>query len=427
MSDIFGFGGKAAFVLGLGLSGLSVARALQGYGVRVMVWDDGEAARKQAEEAGFYVQNPEHVEWHKVGALVKSPGIPTTHPAAMAARKSGADVLGDIDLFWLARQSSGARFIGITGTNGKSTTTALVGHILEQAGFDVQVGGNIGVAPFEMLNVEEGGFYVLELSSYQLETLRYAAFDAAVFLNLTPDHLERHGTMGQYLSTKLKLLKAVKDEGVRVLGIDSEPTRKYAEEHPAGLTTVSIGATTESGFENLPGPHNAQNIACAKAVVQAFLPAGFDVDAAIRSFGGLPHRMERVGEKHGILFINDSKATNGDSTVPALRSFENIYWICGGKPKTDGLGAAVHALENVRHAFTVGQAGPAFAETLRLSHVPVQECGTIDAAVQAAYEAARLEGLANPVVVLSPAAASQDQFRNFEERGNMFVQCVNTL
>ncbi|PZP40210.1 MAG: UDP-N-acetylmuramoyl-L-alanine--D-glutamate ligase [Pseudomonas fluorescens] len=437
--DIYGFGQKAVCVYGMGASGKATARALQDAGVEVFVWDD----TPDFDADGFAVRAPDAIDWTRIGAVVKSPGIPMQTPLVRAAQAHNVDVMSDIDLLGRRDGKSGASFIGITGTNGKSTTTALVGHILRTCGYKVAVGGNIGTPALALPDMPKNGVYVLELSSYQLETLHDLQVDGAMLLNITPDHLARHGTMEEYLGAKLKLFDLAKAGSVQVMGVDQPLLRGQAEVR--GVTTVSVGDIADymiqgttlmhgmttvldvSEFPHLPGPHNAQNVACAYALLVPRWVTTAEFKDAARSFKGLPHRLEKIATVGGVLFVNDSKATNGDSTVYALQSFENIYWICGGKPKTDGLGACVKHLGAVRAAFTIGEATDDFADELTRHNVPSFKCHTLDVAVREAFAAARSEGLKDAVIMLSPAAASFDQFRSFEHRGDVFVNLVQGL
>ena len=455
---------RPVWVYGLGLNGLPVAEALREAGLVVWVWDD-----KLAEVPdGMHRVAPEEVDWDVVQAVVKSPGIPFDAPGMAAWRQRGqhVPVLGDVDLFWRRVKGSGCKILAVTGTNGKSTTTALVGHVLREAGLPVAVGGNIGVSAVRLPELPAGGFYVLELSSYQLEMVRELEVDGAVLLNLTPDHLARHGTLEEYLRVKLGLFERVRGESGEygagskdascVVGVDQPCLRVAAAEHPAWVS-VSVGGEAaiqvsaegilqdrfqepgtgnqEPGsghqgvridlrpFANLPGPHNRQNIACAWGLVRRWV-SECDFACAVARFKGLPHRLEQVRQVGKVLFINDSKATNGDSVVPALESFDDIYWICGGQPKTDGLGATVEHLGQVKAAFTIGQASADFARELAARGVAVTRLETLKEAVPAAFAAAKAAG---GVVLLSPACASWDQYKNFEERGGEFCSLVAGL
>lgn len=437
--DVYGFGHKAVMVYGLGASGRATALALQDAGVEVFVWDDGELP----EGGLFTVRAPDTVDWTRIGALVKSPGIPLQTPLVRAALAHNVPVMTDVDLLYRRDSGNGAAFIGITGTNGKSTTTALIGHILRVCGYKVAVGGNIGTPALALPELPKNGIYVLELSSYQLETLCDLQVDGALLLNLTPDHLARHGTMEAYLEAKLKLFDLAKAGAVQVMGVDQPLLRGQAQTR--GVTTVSVTGVGDymvtdgklvhgvddlmplDDLEHLPGPHNAQNVACAYALLVPRWCTPAEFREACKSFKGLPHRLEKVGRVGEVLFVNDSKATNGDSTVYALQSFKNIYWICGGLPKTDGLGACVNHLGAVRAAFTIGQATEEFADILGAYNVPSFKCHTMDVAVREAFAAAKSEGLEDAVVLLSPSAASMDQYRNFEHRGDTFVNLVQGL
>ncbi|TKW60654.1 MAG: UDP-N-acetylmuramoyl-L-alanine--D-glutamate ligase [Blastochloris viridis] len=441
--DVYGFGHKAVMVYGLGSSGRATALALQDAGVEVFVWDDNDDFNSSPDANLFSVRAPDAVDWTRIGALVKSPGISLETPLVRAALAHKVPVMTDVDLLYRRDNSNGAAFIGITGTNGKSTTTALIGHILRVCGYKVAVGGNIGTPALALPELPKNGVYVLELSSYQLETLTDLQVDGALLLNLTPDHLARHGTMEAYLAAKLRLFDLAKAGAVQVMGIDQPLLRGQAETR--GVTTVSVtgvgdymvteGKLTHGldtlmpleDLEHLPGPHNAQNVACAYALLVPRWCTPAEFRDACKSFKGLPHRLEKVGKVGDVLFVNDSKATNGDSTVYALQSFANIYWICGGLPKTDGLGACINHLGAVRAAFTIGQATEDFADTLVQHNVPSFKCHTMDVAVREAFAAARSEGLEDAVVLLSPSAASMDQYRNFEHRGDTFVNLVQGL
>lgn len=441
--DVYGFGHKAVMVYGLGSSGRTTALALQDAGVEVFVWDDQDDFNSGPDATLFSVRAPDAVDWTRIGALIKSPGIAMTAPLVRAALAHKVPVMSDVDLLYRRDGGNGAAFIGITGTNGKSTTTALIGHILRVCGYKVAVGGNIGTPALALPELPKNGVYVLELSSYQLETLTDVQVDGALLLNLTPDHLARHGTMEAYLAAKLRLFDKAKAGAVQVMGVDQPLLRGQAETR--GVTTVSVtgigdymvtdGKLTHGvdtlmpldDLEHLPGPHNAQNVACAYALLVPRWCTAAEFRDACKSFKGLPHRLEKVGRVGDVLFVNDSKATNGDSTVYALQSFMNIYWICGGLPKTDGLGACVQHLGAVRAAFTIGQATEDFATTLAQHNVPSFKCHTMDVAVREAFAAAKSEGLEDAVVLLSPSAASMDQFRNFEHRGDTFVNLVQGL
>lgn len=435
----YGFKGKIAYIYGLGSTGKTAAHTLMENGVDVLCWDDKTAV----DEKILPLCEPAKIEWGKIGGLIKSPGVPMSAPLIVEAVKHKVPIINDIDLLWRREKKNRTQFIGITGTNGKSTTTALVGHVLRAAGKKVAVGGNIGNAALGLPELPDGGIFVMELSSYQLEMVKELQVDGAMILNLTPDHLERHGTMENYLAAKWNLFDLAKPGAVKVLGID-QPILKERADFP-GVTTVSVGgqagvevhdgAVWQGGervlelddFTYLPGPHNAQNIASAYALLVPRWVTREQFIAGTKTFKGLPHRLEKVGTVGSVTFVNDSKATNGDSTVYALQSYNHIYWICGGKPKSDGLGACLGHLGAVRAAFTIGESGEDFAKVLEGANVPVFRCKVMERAVNEAFAAARAEGFEDAVVLLSPAAASLDQFRNFEHRGDVFANCVRSL
>lgn len=421
---------RAVLVFGLGESGLAVVRALRAAGVLVWAWDD-KMVPLPDDLLDVRLVPPAQVDWPQVQALVKAPGIPPVVALVQAAEAEGVPVLGELDLLWRREKDSGAVWLGVTGTNGKSTVTALLAHVLQAASKTAVAGGNLGVAGLALPRVGKDGFYVLELSSYMLDMQRELAVDGGIWLNLTPDHLARHGTMAAYYSAKARLFGTAKPDATLVVGEASLLAGCFGRLVDEGVTQpVQVARGLPEGapaLHNLPGPHNAQNVACAYALL---VPRWLDAAVfwqGVQSFRPLPHRLQEVAMVHGVRLVNDSKATNGDSAVPALRSYPHIYWICGGQAKTDGLGATVEALEAVRGVFTVGQSGPDFAAELRAKGLPVTECGTLDVAVRAAFAAAVAEGLPGATVLLSPAAASWDQFASFAHRGEAFMQAVRAV
>jgi UDP-N-acetylmuramoylalanine--D-glutamate ligase len=439
----YGLGDKTALIYGLGSTGMGAARGLRDAGVHVAVWDDKFAEGVDADMP-FTVLKPDEIVWSRIGALIKSPGIAPTKALVQKALENKVPVLCDVDL--LARRERGhdVSFIGIIGTNGKSTTTALVGHILRESGRKVAVGGHLGTPAMQLPELPTGGIYVMELSSFQLDMMRELRIDGGILLNLTPDHLERHGTMENYLNAKMRMFALAKPDAMRVMGTDQPILLAEAAKTGDFITigvrneaaiTVRDGWIRDRGdkkiklsdFPLLPGPHNAQNLACAYALL---VPRFVTIQQFLKgaaSFKGLPHRLEDISVIEGIRFVNDSKATNAESAVYALQSFQHVYWICGGQPKVDGLGDCVNHLENVRAAFTIGDAAGIFCNELQAHKVPTFRCDTLDKAVADAYATARTEGLEGAVVLLSPAAASWDQFRNFEHRGDVFVNLVRSL
>jgi UDP-N-acetylmuramoylalanine--D-glutamate ligase len=453
------FAGRKVAVFGLGRSGLPAARALIAGGADVVAFDDSEKSVAEAAAAGIATEDFRSLDWMKVAALVLAPGVPLTHPqphwCVALARRAGVEVIGDIELFCREREKSGAAcpLVAITGTNGKSTTTALTAHLLKSAGRDVEMGGNIGVAVLALEPFKPGRVYVLELSSYQIDLAPSLHPTVGILLNVSADHLDRHGTMENYAAIKARLPAGIEPGGTAVIGVDDRYTREAAEriEH-AGKTVVrvsveaplrdgyyaegsrivracdgkALAAAELSGIGSLRGAHNAQNAACALAACVAL---GLDLPAVQRglvSFPGLAHRMQEVGRKGRVLFVNDSKATNADSAAKALGSFRDIFWIAGGKPKVGGIAGLAEFFPRIRKAYLIGEAAADFAKTLdgKVEHEIV---GVMAAAVDAATRDAEASGLKEPVVLLSPACASFDQYPNFEVRGQAFVDLVRAL
>jgi UDP-N-acetylmuramoylalanine--D-glutamate ligase len=457
MTPVTSFSGQAVALFGLGGSGLATARALTAGGAKVSAWDDGEASRAAALAEGVPVVDLHSADWTEFSALVLSPGVPLTHPephwAAVMAQDANVPVIGDIELFFRERRavSPGAPVIAITGTNGKSTTTALIAHLLSVAGRTVQMGGNIGTAALSLAPPSLDHVHVLELSSFQIDLAPTLDPTIGVQLNLTPDHLDRHGSMEAYGAIKERL---VASSSFAVIGVDDAYSAAMAGRSEAqGRATIRISAEGAlkrgvyaegskiyfsrgedprlvadlAGIGSLRGQHNAQNVCAA---VSAALLTGIDADTILRglqSFPGLPHRMEQVGMVGQVLFINDSKATNADSTEKALSAFErSVFWIVGGKPKEGGIEALEPYFERVSRAYLIGESSTVFAKTLE-GKVAFERCETLQRATEAANMDAALHMGGNPVVLLSPACASYDQFKNFEERGNAFRQQVQRL
>ncbi len=402
------FAGKRYAVLGLARSGLAAVELLVASGARVTAWDRQDNARQRVDPANVLLADPLETDLSGYDGVVVSPGVPlNTHPIAKRAAQFGVPVIGDIELFAQARASLPThKVVGITGTNGKSTTTALVHHILQTAGVPSTMGGNIGIPILSQDALPEGGVYVLELSSYQIDLTHSLDCDVAVLLNVTPDHLDRYESFEAYRAAKLRLF--LMSSGV----------------HIRGRADFSVPA----GALSLQGPHNAQNAAAAFDVCRALGISESQIESAFGTFAGLPHRMELFATHGGVLFVNDSKATNTDSSAPALAAFPpegkgpRIHWIVGGLPKEDGLGATGQYLANVKAAYTIGEAGPRFAELLT-PHVPVVRAEMLCEAIRAAIAAAE----PGDVVMLSPACASFDQFKDYEQRGERFRQFVAAL
>ena len=455
MIAVPGFKDRQVAVLGLARSGRAAAAALKAGGAEVLAWDDSDTTR--AAVAGeINLRDPAQVDWHRVAALMLSPGIPHSfpapHPAVVAARQAGTEILGDIEL--LGRAQPLARTIGITVTNGKSTTTALIGHILAEAGKQVEIGGNLGPPALGLAALGPDGTYVLELSSFQLELVTTLAFDIAVLLNITPDHLDRHGDMDGYIAAKKRIFVGQNGGSAAIVGIDDDICRGLADtlcrDGKARVVPISVrekiagGVYIEDGWlvdaldgaprrvfnlaqaPRLPGGHNAQNAAAAYAVArQAGLPPAA-ATAGIRTFPGLAHRQELVDTIDGVRYINDSKATNADATEKALACYPAIYWIAGGLPKAGGITSLAPYFKRLRHAFLIGNATEEFAATLD-GQAPFTRCGDLATALTAASDRARGERVPEAVVLLSPACASYDQFPNFEARGDTFRTLVGEL
>ncbi|MBI0534261.1 UDP-N-acetylmuramoyl-L-alanine--D-glutamate ligase [Roseomonas sp. KE2513] len=435
------FAGLRIAVLGLGRAGMPAARRLRDWGAEVTAWDDGEAARAAAATAGIAIGQPDGFD-----ILLISPGIPhrrpRAHPLAQRAEAVGAAVLCDVEFLFRAVRAAGsrARFVGITGTNGKSTTTALLDHIARAAGMVVATGGNLGPPALDMPVLGDEGVYILEMSSYSAERLDETRFDLGALLNLSPDHLDRHGDMAGYAAAKARVLAG---NAVSVLGMDDPLTP--AVPHGARVVPISGSAPQKGGVwaqstllrddagviadlseaPSLPGIHNAQNAAAAAALAFALGIDRATVANALLTYPGLPHRQERVGSVGGVAFLNDSKATNADSAAYALACHERLVWIAGGVPKAGGIEPLAPYFPRIAEALLIGQAAEEFAATLSAHGVPHRILGTLEAAVPAALEAARRTG--SPAVLLSPACASFDQFRSFEARGDAFRALVAAL
>jgi UDP-N-acetylmuramoylalanine--D-glutamate ligase len=460
MIPVTSFAGKTVAVFGLGGSGLASCHALKAGGAEVIAADDNADNVAKAAQAGFITADLRSVSWQNFAALILTPGAPLTHPtphwSVLMARQAGAEVIGDVELFCRERRrhAPDAPFVAITGTNGKSTTTALIGHILGQAGRRVEIGGNLGTPALSLAPLGADGIYVLETSSFQLDLIETLAFDVAVLLNVTPDHLDRHGDMDGYIAAKKRIFARQGTGAAAIVGIDDAICRDIVQELrrdgaarviPISVTgTASEGIYVEGGWlidatgegrervldlagaERLPGSHNAQNAAAAYAASRALGVEREEAAAAIRSFPGLAHRQELVGTIGGVRYINDSKATNADATEKALACYDAIYWILGGLPKAGGIASLTSYFPRVRHAYLIGAATEEFAATLG-DAVPFSRCGDLESALAAAHETAQHDKKPGAVVLLSPACASYDQFPNFEVRGDTFRELVAGL
>ncbi|MFM7349348.1 MAG: UDP-N-acetylmuramoyl-L-alanine--D-glutamate ligase [Erythrobacter sp.] len=434
------FKGKRYAVLGLARSGAAAAEALLASGAEIIGWDRQPHAREPYEGRCRLI-DPLELDLTGFAGVIVSPGVPlNTHPIGPHVWQYGLPVIGDIELFALARGSLPPhKVVGITGTNGKSTTTALVHHILKTAGVRSVMGGNIGEPILGQEPLPEGGVYVLELSSFQIDLTFTLDCDVAALTNITPDHLDRYADFAAYAAAKERLFQ-MQATGTAIVCDEDEPTRAIADRLAAeGKPLVRVktddlaaAGLAEGRSPSLAGPHNAQNAAVAVAICRELGLTEAQIAQGLATYRGLPHRMERVCEAKGVVYINDSKATNAASAAPALAAFPpdpainggapRIHWIVGGLPKEDGLGECARHLGNVAAAYTVGEAGPMFAELLE-GQVKVERCELISEAVRRAEEVAR----PGEVVLLSPACASYDQFRDYEKRGHHFRQMVGVI
>ncbi|MFD1746979.1 UDP-N-acetylmuramoyl-L-alanine--D-glutamate ligase [Rhizobium helianthi] len=449
------FAGRKVALFGLGGSGLATAKALLAGGADVTAWDDNPDSVAKANADGVKTADLRGIDWASQAALVLSPGVPLTHPkphwSVDLARAAGVEIIGDVELFVRERRAHapGCAFIAITGTNGKSTTTALIAHILRSSGRDTQLGGNIGTAVLTLDPPRDDRFYVVECSSYQIDLAPTINPTAGILLNLTPDHLDRHGTMQHYADVKERL---VAGSGTAIVGVDDSYSSVIADRleragvavdriskrsplrngyYLAGTDIVQakegevVSLYSLDGIDTLKGSHNAQNAAAAIAACLAVGVSAEDIRSGLMSFPGLKHRMQPVGRKGRVVFVNDSKATNAEAAAPALSSYDRIFWIAGGLPKAGGIASLAPLFPRIVKAYLIGEAAPEFASTLG-DAVPYEISSTLDRAVAHAAAEAEADG-GDCAVMLSPACASFDQFRNFEVRGDYFVSLVAAL
>ncbi len=459
MVPVTAFAGKKVAIFGLGGSGLASASALLAGGADVIGWDDSAEAVAKATSAGIPSGDLRQVDWKRISALVLAPGVPLTHPAphwtVRLARAAGVEVIGDIELFCRERRARAATapFIAITGTNGKSTTTALVAHLLRSAGRDAEIGGNIGTAILSLAPPDQTRAHVVECSSYQIDLAPTLDPSVGILLNITEDHLDRHGTLAHYAAVKERLATGVQEDGMAIIGVDDAWCAAVAdriEQVGKKLIRVSVRRPLPGGlyFENesimraadggacaiakiggigsLRGMHNAQNAACAAGAALALGLSAQAIQRGLASFPGLAHRMEEVGRKARVLFVNDSKATNADSAAQALACFSDIFWIAGGRAKTGGIASLGSFFPRIRKAYLIGEAATDFAAELE-GRVPHAVVGTLERAIERAAADAETSEVPEPVVLLSPACASFDQYRNFELRGDKFRELVRAL
>ena len=460
MTPVTTFAGQTVAVFGLGMSGIASCRALTAGGAQVVAADDSAAGREAAADAGFPVEDLASADWSRFAALVLAPGVPLTHPephwTACKARAAGVEIIGDVELFARERAKIApqAPFVGITGTNGKSTSTALTAHILKEAGRDVQMGGNIGTAILSLAPPADNRCHVVEMSSFQIELTPTLEPTVGILLNISPDHLDRHGTMENYAGLKARVVQGAR---YPVVGNDDEWCRDIGERlRLANRTWVDVISAQDrmshgwyangteliarapwtgplgrfadlTGISSLRGQHNIQNALAASAAAMHLGVAPEQIAGALCTFPGLPHRLEEIGRIGNTLFINDSKATNADSAATALSAFDrHIFWILGGRPKQGGITSLAPFFPRVSKAYLVGEASDEFAATLH-GKVAYERCGTLDRAVAAAARDAATSLGAQPIVLLSPACASFDHYRNFEVRGEAFRALVSAL
>lgn len=435
---------KKVVVAGLGKTGLGAAKSLLAAGAEVYLYDDNEKSLEGALEllSGAH-KIASNLSGIIIDNVVLSPGIQIwgeqRHPLVKTCEEKGIEIIADLDLLYLACPE--AIFVGITGTNGKSTTTALVGHILKNAGTKVQVGGNIGVSVMELEPLGESGVYVLELSSFQLDLIKHLQLDYSVITNITPDHIDRHLTMENYVKAKRKILEITKDKSHCAVSQDYSETRKLIEEfRDAGVCAISCKQSADFSIQSrvlndskrslsfdlndmqyLPGQHNEENIACAYALTSKLGVDPEKIIGAVKSFTGLEHRLEKFYETDSIIFVNDSKATNADSTEKALKSFDNVHLILGGKPKEGGVETIADLIkQKCKMVYLIGYAQDEFAATLDAHAVEYCKMGTLEKVADQLHADKKLGG----VVLLSPACASYDQFANFEQRGIEFKRLI---
>jgi UDP-N-acetylmuramoylalanine--D-glutamate ligase len=461
MFKITTFKDKKVAVFGLGRSGNASALALQEGGAIVYAWDDNLKTREAAQELGINIHDLKTLDFKDLHALIMTPGVPIygpkVHWSALMAQAENVPIIGDIEIF--AREINAIpselapKIIGITGTNGKSTTTALIAHILENAGKDVQMGGNIGTGILSLEPPKAGAFYVLELSSYQLDLTKSLKLNVAIQLNISEDHLERHGTMDRYVAAKRNIFANQSNLDTAIIGVDDDWGEAQCTNFVASGNRkiipvsswqfVSTGVCAIAGVlwdaqsgrakdvadlrlaKALPGAHNGQNAAAAFAACKALGLSTDIIVQGIYSFGGLKHRLQDVSTISNVKFYNDSKATNADASMQALKAFDKLRWIVGGEAKTDGIDPLAPLFGHITKAYLIGAAAQRFAGNL--VDVPHQICNDMETAVRAAFNDARQNPDNHELVVLSPACASFDQYKDFEARGDHFISIVNQL
>lgn len=450
------FFGRRVALFGLGGSGLATAKSLAAGGAEISAWDDNPSQVEAARAAGIAVADLRDLDWTLLNTLVLAPGVPLTHPkphwTVELANSHGVEIIGDVEIFVRERRAVAPKspFIAITGTNGKSTTTALIAHLIAQSGRDAQLGGNIGTAVLTLLPPAPDRVHIVECSSYQIDLAPSLDPSAGLLLNLTPDHLDRHGSMQHYAEVKARL---VAHSDLAIVGVDDDWCRGIADQlESQGRNLIRIskdhaladglfaegsmirqahddqihGLVDLSAIATLRGSHNAQNAAAAIAACQSVGLSDDQIRAGLATFPGLSHRMQPVGRRGRVVFVNDSKATNAEAAAPALQSFDPIYWIAGGLPKDGGIAALEPFFPRIAKAYLIGEAAAGFAAAIG-GHADFEISGTLDKAVAAAARDAAQDGADMPAVLLSPACASFDQYRNFEVRGDAYVSLVSAL
>lgn len=454
------FAGRQVAVFGLGRTGQSVIASLQAGGASVVAWDDTEDAREAAREVGALIMDPSGWNWLGIDALVLSPGIPLTHPRpheiVVQARHADVPIVGDLELFARAINASGkdVKIVAVTGTNGKSTTTALIGHLLSRTGIEAQVGGNIGVPVLDLEPPEDGTVYVLEVSSYQADLVESLRLDIVIFLNLTRDHLDRHGDMAGYMKAKMRLVDRLTSSGKVIVGASSRPTQELCTQFTLSRKEALVAVSAEqvlgegvfvvggylfdgtlpnaekiadlSAITSLAGRHNWENAAAAYAVAHELGTERSRFQSAFESFEGLPHRTQAVAKVGKVLFVNDSKATNLEAASKAISAFNDVYWIAGGRGKDEDFGRLKNLFPKIRRAYLIGEAAGEIAAALA-GEVDCVEAETLERAIALAAKEAKVSKAERPVVLLSPACASFDQYTNFEERGEVFSRLAQDL
>lgn len=451
-----GFKGKNIAVLGLGRSGRTAALALQESGAQVVAWDDTTAARDAAKNENIHIEDLTTIDWHAIDELVLSPGIPhhypAPHPIVAQAKAAGLKPISDIEILY--KTQSEATYVGITGTNGKSTTTALVGHILKSTGHKCEVGGNIGIPVMNLEPLGKGGTYVLEISSYQLEITQSIHFNVSILLNVTPDHLDRHGGLEGYIAAKQLIYANSNPDDTLIIGIDDPHCfaiyERLKTSSQFNLVPISIQKKISNGLYvkegqliegvtdsnicdlspllRLKGQHNWQNTAAAFAACRTLGLKDSQIINALESFPGLAHRQQLVKSWQQIRFVNDSKATNAEAVAQALAAYsgEALYWLAGGRPKEGGIASLEPYFTNVNHAFIYGEAQDLFALSLE-GKVPYTRAKDLREATELALKKAENQPTTEIVVMLSPACSSFDQFKDFEQRGESFCSYINEL